>query len=178
MTDAATPPDLRLRQRSMWTAFPLDLLNAAGQVLGALDWPDGEAGLPRAALPLRLQGRRLHITQAAVAGGWTSGRRLQLCGPDGAVQASLDIQVGAPRRQALLQLSAPVAGQVVAMPVRGRMAFAVQLADGRQGSVQEPAWLSLRRSLDVRLPRSDDALRAFLGAAVLIARTSHSGIRW
>ncbi len=182
MTEAIGRPDLRLRQRSMWSAFPLDLLDPAGQLLGMLDWPGGAGATGDRAkageLPMDLRGRRYRITQAALPKGWSSGRRLQLWGIGDTPLASLDIQVGAERRRALLLLTAPVRGEVVALPHRLRMACAIQLADGRRGSVQEPSWLSLRRTLDVRLPHGDDGLRAFLGAAVLIARTSNTGVRW
>lgn len=186
MNEAGGRPDLRLQQRSMWSAYPLDLLDPAGRMLGSLDWPGAQARggdpgsgrTPRRALPLVLRHRHYHITQASLPQGWNSGRRLQLCGDDGAVLASVDIQVGAERRRALLRVTAPVQGELVQLPVRLRMACSIRLADGRQGSVQEPSWLSLRRTLDVRLPRSDDALRAFLGAAVLIARTSNTSVRW
>lgn len=174
-------PDLRLQQRSMWLAYPMLLLDPAGQQLGMLDWPGGggatgERAKPRD-LPLDLRGRRYRITQTTLPKGWNSDLRLQLWGAGAMPLASLDIQA-ADRHGARLQLTAPVHGEVPALPDRLRIAHAIRLADGRQGSVQEPSWLSLRRTLDVRLPHADDALRAFLGAAVLIARTSNTGTRW
>ena len=168
----------------MWSAYPLDLLDPAGRVVGSIDWPGADAGsrggarTPPNALPMVLRQRRYHITQAPVPQGWSSGRRLQLCSDDGAVLASLDIQVGAARQRALLQVTAPVQGEVAMLPAWLRMVCAIRLTDGRQGLVQEPSWLSQRRILDVRLPRSDDALRAWIGAAVLIARTSSTSVRW
>lgn len=182
MSDGGGPPDLRLQQRSMWLAYPLDLLDPAGRPLGLLDWPGGggatgDRARPRD-LPIDLRGRRYRITQTALPQGWNSGLRLQLLGPGDVLLASLDIQAGAGRQRGLLQLTSPVRGELVALPDRLRIAHAIALADGRKGSVQEPSWFSLRRTLDVRLPRADDALRTFLGAAVLIARTSNTGTRW
>jgi hypothetical protein len=63
-------PDLRLQQRSMWLAYPMDLLDPAGQLLGMLDWPGGggatgDRAKPRE-LPLDLRGRRYRITQTTL----------------------------------------------------------------------------------------------------------------
>lgn len=176
-------PVLTLRQHSALSAFRYDLLDAGGQTVGRVDWPmttstvrreDGRPG----AVSAQLHGRRLRLEVAVLRRDWVSDRRLSLVADGGQVLASLELRHDAALRRPRIVLTVPVAGELRRQPGWCRWRYAVQLADGRQGQVGEPAWLSLRRTLRVDLPQADDSLRLLLGLAVLMRHTGLTNLRW
>lgn len=179
----APPPDLVLRQQSMWWAFRYLLFDGQGRQVGRIDWPQTLQRTPQRGarapgwLTITLRGRTLRVDQPLLQRKWVSDRRFVLGGDAGEL-ACLDVRHAGGREGPQLALVAPVRGRLRREPDRWRWRYAIELDDGRRGSIAEPHWLSLRRELWVTLPRADDALRAFLGLSVLLLRTSLNNVRW
>jgi hypothetical protein len=179
---------LLLRQASALWAFKYEVIDAAGQAIGSVEWPNlaqaknarlrwHEAGSDAGDVRLLLRGRNLRYRQEILKRAWANDWRLTL-EAGGVVCASLDVVHDEATRRPLLTLTNPVQGRLLRQRAFLRWTYTIALADGRTGFVREPALLSFRRDLEIVLDGVPDELLAFLGIVVLSVKTGAAIVRW
>lgn len=179
---------LLLRQASAFWAFKYEVVDASGQVIGSVDWPNlaqaknarlrwHEAGSDEGDVRLTLKGRPLRYRHEILKRAWANDWRLTL-EADGVVRASLDVVHAEATISPLLTLTSPVQARLVRERSFLRWSFRIALTDGRTGFVREPGLLSFKRELEIVLDSASDELLAFLGIVVLSVMTGAASVRW
>lgn len=179
---------LLLRQASAFWAFKYEVIDAAGQLIGSIDWPNvaqaknarlrwHEAGSDEGDVRITLKGRQLRYRHEILKRAWANDWRLTLEAND-VVRASLDVVHAEATKTPLLTLTSPMQARLLREPGFLRWHFRIALPDGRSGFVREPGLLSFKRELEIVLDGAPDELLAFLGLVVLSVMTGSASVRW
>lgn len=179
---------LLLRQASAFWAFKYEVVDAAGQVIGTIDWPNvaqaknarlrwHEAGSDAGDVRITLKGRQLRYRHEILKRAWANDWRLTL-EADSVVRASLDVVHAEATKTPLLTLTSPLQAKLLRERGFMRWRFRIATTDGRTGFVREPGMLSFKRELEVVLDGAPDELLAFLGLVVLSVMTGSASVRW
>lgn len=179
---------LLLQQASALWALKYKVIDAAGQAIGSVDWPNlaqaknarlrwHAEGSDAGDVRLTLSGCNLRYRHEILERAWANNWRLTL-EAGGVVRASLDVVHTETTKRPLLMLTNPVQGRLLRERGFPRWTFRISLNDGRTGFVREPGLLSVGRELEIVLDGAPDELLAFLGIVVVSVMTGAAQARW
>jgi hypothetical protein len=175
-------PDLFLRQTSMWNGFVFDFVDAAGNVVGAMEFANfaqaknarlrvHPPGSTAGDCHIQLGAERLLFRFEYTRRGFISDVRYTLETPEGALLCQADVVHESGKRRPALRLSLPRPLEVLPSTAFWAKRFPIVNASGLEvGHVREPRAFTLRFEYGLCLPDATRQMQAFLLVATYLVR--------